>query len=177
MIKSSWDWFYFKSHRSWLTKRYGLIFRLESHTYYFILLHTKSTGNKWKLDYLEGSICESHAKNRTQIGHFSWILGPSQNLMKNEIFERLWESMRGVVSVECVWITNGCENFVKFHQKNAPKSMKNVRLGSGFLHVILKLIPQQDPIGKHSYLTHRAKFWALLKQRIRPYLRVGHGVT
>ena len=32
---------------------------------------------------------ESHAKNRYQVGHFSWILGPSQNLMKNEIFERV----------------------------------------------------------------------------------------
>ena len=59
---------------SWPSKIYGLIFRLEINTYYFILLHTKSTGNKWKLDYLEGSICESHAKNRTQIGHFLWIL-------------------------------------------------------------------------------------------------------
>ena len=35
--------------------------------------------------------------------------------------------------------------FLKFHQKNAPKSMKNVRFESGFLHVIRKLIPQQDP--------------------------------
>ena len=34
---------------------------------------------------------------------------------------------------------------LKFHQKNAPKSMKNVRFGSGFLHVIRKMIPQQFP--------------------------------
>ena len=42
-------------------------------------------------------------------------------------------------------------NFSNFEK--VPKSIKNVRFGSGFLHVILKLIPQQDPIGKHSYLT------------------------
>ena len=42
-----------------------------------------------QLDRVGGSIYESHAKNWTQIGHFSWILGPSQNLMKNEIFEYL----------------------------------------------------------------------------------------
>ena len=27
-----------------------------------------------QLDLVGGSILESHAKNRTQIGHFSWIL-------------------------------------------------------------------------------------------------------
>ena len=42
--------------------------------------------------------------------------------------------------------------------EKVPKSMKNVRFWSGFLHVILKLIPQQDPTGKNSYSTHRAKF-------------------
>ena len=36
-------------------------------------------------------------------------------------------------------------NFFKFHQKNAPKSMKNVQFWSGFLHMILKLIPKDRP--------------------------------
>ena len=43
----------------------------------------------------------------------------------------------------------GCEglgtrsgaNFIKFHQKNAPKLMKNARFGSSFLHVIHKSTP------------------------------------
>ena len=51
------------------------------------------------------------------------------------------------VSVEVQNVNPGISsgaNFIKFHQKNAPKSMKNVRFGSGFLHVILKLMHQQD---------------------------------
>ena len=52
-------------------------------------LHDESNNCFCQLDLVGGSILESHAKNRTQIGHFSWILGLSQNLMKNEIFERL----------------------------------------------------------------------------------------
>ena len=52
-------------------------------------LHDESNSCVCQLDLVGGSILESHAKNRTKIGHFSWILGPSQNLMKNEIFERL----------------------------------------------------------------------------------------
>ena len=91
------------------------------------------------LDLVEESICESQAKNRTQIGHVSWIL-------MNEIFERLWESMREVVLTtygsSC---TISGVKFVKFHQKK-EKSTKNDRFGSGFLHVIHKLIPQQDSI-------------------------------
>ncbi len=52
-------------------------------------LHGESNSCVCQLDLVGGSILESHANNRTQIGNFSWILGPSQNLMKNEFFERL----------------------------------------------------------------------------------------
>ena len=52
-------------------------------------LNDESNNGFCQLDIVGGSICASHAKKRTQIGHFSWILGPSQNLMKNEIFEHL----------------------------------------------------------------------------------------
>ena len=139
-------------------------------------LHDEWNNCFCQLDLVKGSILESHAKNRTKIGHFSWILGPSQNLMKILIFERLWESMREVWWGDREKQQISGVNFFKFHQKNAPNSMKNVRFWSGFLLVILKLIPQQD--GIYSYLTHRAKQWALqatLPQQIRPYLRVGHG--
>ena len=57
-------------------------------------LHNESNNCFCQLDLVWGSICESHAKNRTQIWHFSWIFGPSQNLMKIEIFERIGERMR-----------------------------------------------------------------------------------
>ena len=42
----------------------------------------------------------------------------------------------------------GLMAWYKFRQissKKLSKSMKNIRFGSGFLHVIRKLIPQQDP--------------------------------
>ena len=56
-----------------------------------------------------------------------------------------WTSMRKNVSVRKFahkYRISGV-NFVKYHQKNAPKSMKNVWFGSGFLHLILTLIHQQ----------------------------------
>ena len=80
---------------------------------------------------------------KSDMFHGFW--GPFQKLM-NEIFERLWESMREVVLTtygsSC---TMSGVKFVKFHQKK-EKSTKNDRFGSGFLHVIHKLIPQQDSI-------------------------------
>ena len=78
--------------------------------------------------------------------------------MKNEIFERLWESMR-----ECetnIWLIKlqMCQDSSKskIFRSFAPlnpiggeamhkvRHSKNVRFGSGFLHVVLKLIYQQD---------------------------------
>ena len=80
---------------------------------------------------------------KSDMFHGFW--GPFQKLM-NEIFERLWESMREVVLTtygsSC---TISGVKFFKFHQKK-EKSTKNDRFGSGFLHVIHKLIPQQDSI-------------------------------
>ena len=37
-------------------------------------LHDESNSCFCQLDLVGGSILESHAKNRTKIGHFSWIL-------------------------------------------------------------------------------------------------------
>ena len=43
--------------------------------------------------------------------------------------------------------------------KSALETLKRaVNAVRDFLHVTHKLIPQQDPIGKYSYPTHRAKF-------------------
>ena len=139
IIKSSWDWFYFKSHRSWLTKRYSLIFRLDIHTYYFIQLHTKSTGNKWKL---EGSwrinlwiTCKKPDPNRSIFIDF----GTSSKVDEKSDF---WTSVRkyawgGTASVSAgspPHTFSGVSS-VKIHQKNAPKNMKNCQFLSNFLYV------------------------------------------
>ena len=56
--------------------------------------------------------------------------------------------------------TRSKNSFLSKFEK-VQKSMKNARFWSGFLHVIHKLIPKQDPIGKYRYPTHRGKFRAL----------------
>ena len=55
-----------------------------------------------------------------------------------------WTSMRKYAWGEVLHLSSIKINFFKFHQKNAPKSMKNVRFWFGFLHMILKLIHQKD---------------------------------
>ena len=79
---------------------------------------------------------------KLDIFHLFW--DPFQNLMKNEIFEHLWESMREVWDVRC--------HVVKGQSKNQISSEKRSKIHEkcpigvrGFLHVIRKLIPQQDP--------------------------------
>ena len=98
-----------------------------------------------QLDLVGESICELHPKNRTQIGHFLWILGPFSKFDEKWDF---WTSMRKYAWVWDEDVIDKAPNvptLLKIQTKNAPKSIKNVRFGSGFLDVIRKLIPQQDP--------------------------------
>ena len=80
---------------------------------------------------------------------------------KMRFFERLWSSMHECETSLATTMSFVGANLVKFDQKTAPKSMKNTRFGSGFLAWGLKIDPQHDLIGKNSYSSHRAKFWAL----------------
>ena len=82
-------------------------------------------------------------KNRTKIGHFSWILGRSQNLTKMRflnVYEKVCERWCTVGSDMGQW--SGAI-FVKFHQKNAQKSIKNERFWSGFFACDSKINPSR----------------------------------
>ena len=55
--------------------RDGLTFRPETTPLIYIALHTEPYCSSHKLDHVGGPFCDSHAKNRIQIGHFSYFFG------------------------------------------------------------------------------------------------------
>ena len=56
---------YSKIRPDWLLQKWPTVLKT---------LHGEWNNCFCQLDLVGGSILESHAKNRTQIGHFSWIL-------------------------------------------------------------------------------------------------------
>ena len=106
----------------------------------WVFLHLCFTDFRHGFQYF----CETHAKNRIQIGHFSWILERFSDDIWDISLDRLWMQPYGCNHPQTYFLIDVLKSHFLSKFEKVPKSMKNVRFGSGFLYVIRKMLPQQD---------------------------------